>query len=120
MRVISIWRPAGDIKPPTQKMMEEMGAFMAQAVSAGILLATEGFGPSTKNDLKVRAQHGDYKVTDGPFTEAKEVIGGFAIMQFKNREELIEWTKRFMKIAGDGECEIHQLSDESPMDQFKR
>lgn len=120
MRVISIWKPAAEIAAPTQKMMEEMGAFMAEAVNAGILLATEGFGPSTKEDLKVRYAKGEWRVTDGPFTEAKEVIGGFAIMKFKNRDELIHWTRRFMEIAGEGECEIHRLSDDSPMDQFKR
>ena len=119
MRVISIWKPAAGIKPPTQKMMEDMGKFMAEAVSAGILLATEGLGPSSKDDLKVRAHKGDFQVTDGPFAEAKEAIGGFAIMQFKDRAELLDWTRRFMAIAGDGECEIHRLSDQAPLDQFK-
>jgi hypothetical protein len=120
MRVISIWKPAAGIKPPTQKMMEDMGRFIAEAVNAGILLATEGLGPSSKDDLEVRYQNGDFVVTDGPFTEAKEVIGGFAIMRFANRAEMLDWTRRFMEIAGDGRCEIHRLSDQAPLDQLAR
>ena len=120
MRFISIYRPAsGHNAPPTPEQMQGMGAFMAEAVKAGVLLATEGFGPSTNTDARVRLRGGAFTVTDGPFTESKEVIGGFAMMQCKSREEMLEWTRRFMKIAGDGECEIHQLSDLSPMDHFK-
>jgi hypothetical protein len=48
-------------------------------------------------------------VTDGPFTETEEVIGGFALFQVKSKEEAIEWTKRFLQLAGDGESEIRQL-----------
>jgi hypothetical protein len=63
---------------------------------------------------------GRFEVTDGPFTEAKEVIGGFALIQTKTRDEMIEWTRRFLAICGPGECELHQISDASPMDQFKK
>ena len=48
-------------------------------------------------------------MTDGPFTEAKEVIGGFALLKAKSKEEAIELTKRFLKVAGDGECELRQV-----------
>jgi hypothetical protein len=48
-------------------------------------------------------------VTDGPFTESKEVVGGFALLEAKSKEEAIELTKRFLKVAGDGECEIRQI-----------
>jgi hypothetical protein len=119
MRFISIWRPTGPKTPPPPTMAQEMGTFMAEAVSAGVLLATEGFGPSTKNDLIAKLHGGELSVTDGPFTEAKEVIGGFAILQVKSREELLHWTRRFLAIAGGGECEIHRLADESPLDQLK-
>ncbi len=121
MRYISIYRPAQkSIHPPTGDQMVAMGKFMEEAVRAGVLLATEGFGPSTATDALARLGNGKFSVTDGPFTEAKEVIGGFAIMQCRSREEMLEWTRRFLAIAGDGECEIHQLSDMSPMDHFKR
>jgi hypothetical protein len=55
-------------------------------------------------------------VTDGPFTEAKEVIGGFAIIEAKSKEEAIEQTKRFLNVAGDGESEIRQLYEEGDFD----
>jgi len=119
MRFISIWRPT-TMQQPSETVQQEMGQCMAECISKGVLLATEGFGPSSKSDLKVRLTHGELTVTDGPFSEAKEVIGGFAIMQVKSREELLEWTRRFMKICGDGECEIHQLSETSPIDMFKQ
>jgi hypothetical protein len=118
MRFLSIWRPKDPIAPPTPKMMQDMGAFIAEAVNSGVLLATEGFGPSTNNDVIARLRGGKFTVTDGPFTEAKEVIGGFALLQVKSREELLDWTRRFMQICGDGECEIHRLSEESPLEQF--
>jgi hypothetical protein len=121
MRFISIYRPdtscAGQ---PTQEQYEQMGKFMTEALKAGVLLATEGFGPSTGTDVKMKLSKGTYATTDGPFTEAKEVIGGFAIMQCKTRDELLEWTRRFLALAGDGECEIHQLSEMSPIDQLKQ
>jgi hypothetical protein len=117
MRFVSIYRPS-KFHAPTPKMMEEMGKFMAEAIAKGVLLATEGFGPSSPQDLKVRLTGGEVRVTDGPFTEAKEVIGGFALMKCSSREEMLEWTRRFMAIAGDGECEIHQLSEQSPIEMF--
>jgi hypothetical protein len=119
MRFISIYRTDAH-KAPSPRMMAEMGAFMAEAVAAGILLATDGIGASTKHDFKVRLAKGDFTATDGPFTEAKEVIGGFAIMQTKTRDEMMHWTRRFLEIAGDGECEIHQLSDLSPLEQMSK
>jgi hypothetical protein len=119
MRFISIFRPTNPAAPPKPTMSEDMGKFMAEAVRAGVLLATDGISPSGSSDVLVRRAHGNYSVTDGPFTEAKEVIGGFAIMEVKSRDELLEWTRRFMAIAGDGECEIHKLADASPLDQLK-
>jgi hypothetical protein len=117
MRFVSIFRPTA-IHPPTGQEMEAMAVFMREAVAAGILLATEGFGPSTKNDMRVRSEGGEFLVTDGPFSETKEVIGGFALMQTRTKEEMLDWTKRFLRVAGSGECEIHQISDKSPMEMF--
>ncbi len=120
MRFISIYRPANPGTPPDPKVYEQMQVFMAEAVRAGVLLHTEGFGPSGPRDARVRLDHGKYTVTDGPFTETKEVIGGFALMVVKSRDEILEWTRRFLAICGDGECELHQISDTSPMDQFHK
>jgi hypothetical protein len=57
----------------------------------------------------VRRRDGQVTVTDGPFTEAKELIGGFALVEVKSKDEAIEWGKRFLKVAGDGESEIRLL-----------
>ena len=87
-----------------------MGALIEDMTKAGVLLATEGCQPSSKG-ARVRLSKGKLTVTDGPFAETKELIGGFAIIQAKSKEEAIEWTKRFLKVAGDGESEIRLLHD---------
>ena len=118
MRYLSLYKLT-KLAPPTPEMMEKMGKFMQEAVSSGVLLATEGFGASTPQDMRVRLTNSAFRITDGPFAETKEMIAGFAIMSCKSREELLDWTKRFMAIAGDGECEIHPLPDMTPVDMVK-
>ena len=85
-----------------------MGKLIEEAMKAGWLLSTEGCLPSAKG-ARVRLSDGKYTVTDGPFTEAKELIGGFAIIQANSKEEAIEHTKYFLQVAGGGETEIRQL-----------
>jgi hypothetical protein len=114
MRFIALFRP-DELAQPTQQQIEQMHEFIKEAVGAGVLLATEGFGPSTQADVKIRRRKGKFSVTDGPFTESKEIIGGFALMQVKSREEVIHWTRRFLEIAEDGEAEVRQLFDMSPI-----
>jgi len=58
---------------------------------------------------RVRSDGGKVTVTDGPFTEAKEVVGGFALIKADSKEEAIQLTRDFLKVAGDGECELRQL-----------
>ena len=109
MRVLSIYRPT-KLQPPTQKLYEEMGAFMAEAVAAGVLLATEGIGASTPQDLRVRLDDGKYVVTDGPFTETKELIAGFWILQVRSMDEAIEWIKRAPNpMPGESDVEIRPV-----------
>jgi hypothetical protein len=73
-----------------------------------VLLATEGCLPSVKG-ARIRLDNGKATVTDGPFTESKEVIGGFAILQANSKEEAIAACKEFLGVAGGGECELRQL-----------
>jgi hypothetical protein len=89
-----------------------MGKLIEEMAKAGVLLATEGCQHSSKG-ARVRITGGTFTVTDGPFTEAKEVVGGFALFQVKSKEEAIEWTKKFLKLAGDGESEIRELYEAS-------
>jgi hypothetical protein len=90
-----------------------MGALIDESVKAGILLAAEGCLPS-EFGARVRRAGGSFAVTDGPFTETKEIMGGFAIIEMGSMAEAIEFTKRFLDVAGDGETEIRQLYEAPP------
>jgi hypothetical protein len=96
--------------PPTQQEIAEMGELIEEQMKDGILLATEGCLPSAKG-ARVRLGGGKFTVIDGPFTESKELVGGFALIQAKSKDEAIEHTKRFLKVAGDGETEIRQVCE---------
>jgi hypothetical protein len=88
--------------------MTRMGKLIEGGMKAGALLAVEGCMPSATG-ARVRLSNGKLSVTDGPFTEAKEVIGGLAILQANSKQEAIEHVKEFLSVAGDGECELRQL-----------
>ena len=112
MRFLCIYKPAcAEGAPPTPEMMETMVKFIEQAFKEGYLLSTEGCLPSALG-ARVRNSGGNYAVTDGPFTESKEIVGGFALIQAKSKEDAIEFTKRFLEVAGDGETEIRQLYEQ--------
>ncbi len=96
------------VPPPTPQMMEEMGKFMAEATQKGALLATGGLD-STAKGTTVRYSNGKFTVTDGPYTESKEIIGGWALIEAKSKEEALDWAKRFLKISGVGESRIRQV-----------
>jgi hypothetical protein len=94
---------------PDEKLLTEMGKYNEELVKAGVLLAAEGLQPSSKG-ARVRFSGGKRTVTDGPFTEAKELIAGFWLWQVKSKEEAIEWVKRCPNpTATDGEIEIRQV-----------
>jgi hypothetical protein len=93
---------------PTPEMMEAMGAFVEEATKAGVLLATGGLAP-TAMGTKITYANGEFTVTDGPFAEAKELVGGWALMETRDKDEAIEWTKRFLQVAGGGESRIRQV-----------
>jgi hypothetical protein len=116
MRFMMIYKPA-DVRgmeagvPPTQEEMAQMGAFIGELAQKGVLLATDGLQASSKG-ARVRLSEGKVTVKDGPFTETKELIAGFAIVQLPSMAEAIELAKRFLKIAGDGESEVRQMYDD--------
>ena len=113
MKFLCIYKPSKpEGTPPTQQEMAEMGRFIEESFKSGVLIATEGCLPSALG-ARVRMSGGKFTVTDGPFTEAKEVVGGFALMRAGSKPEMIELTKRFLAIAGDGETEIRQVYEES-------
>jgi hypothetical protein len=112
MRFLTIYKAVEKATPPTPEEMAAMGTLIADMTRAGTLLSTEGCQPSAKG-ARVRLSNGKLTVTDGPFSEAKEIIGGIAIIQAKSKAEAIGLTKRFLKVAGDGESEIRLLHEES-------
>jgi hypothetical protein len=100
--------PAAPMEPPSPELMAEMGQFVEEATKAGILVATGGFAPPAEA-TKVSLADGKYTVVDGPFTEAKELIGGWALMDVRDKDEAVEWTKRFLGVLGYGESTIRQV-----------
>ena len=100
--------PTAPVPPPSPEMMTRMGEFIEEATKAGVLLATGGLGPP-EQATRVAYSGGKFTVTDGPFTEAKELIGGWALMECRDKDEAIEWTKRFLAIVGEGDSTIREV-----------
>lgn len=90
---------------PGKELLSAMGQYMEEMVKAGVLLAGEGLQPSAKG-ARVKFSAGKPVVTDGPFAETKELIGGFCIIRVNSKKEAIEWVKRWPAIDGDGELEL--------------
>jgi hypothetical protein len=104
--------------PPSKELVAAMGKFNEEMVKAGVLLAGEGLQPSSKG-ARVRFSKGKRTVIDGPFTETKELIAGFWLIQVKSKEEAIEWMKRCPAPFGESDAEIEirqvfELSDFPP------
>ncbi|MBB3085330.1 YciI family protein [Geodermatophilus sabuli] len=92
---------------PTEQELAEMGSYNEELVKAGVLLAGEGLHPSSKG-LRVRyARDGSSTVVDGPFTETKELVAGYWVLQVSSREEVLEWVRRAP--FRDGEVEVRQV-----------
>ena len=93
---------------PSEQVLAEMGKYNEELVKAGVLLAGEGLHPSSKG-ARVKFSGGKRTVIDGPFTEAKELIAGFWLIQVKSKEEAIEWARRVPFNEGEAEIEIRQV-----------
>ncbi|HKW37168.1 MAG TPA: YciI family protein [Burkholderiales bacterium] len=96
---------------PSEKLMADMGKLIEEFTRSGNLISTAGLRP-TAEGFRVRLSGGKMRVTDGPFTEAKEVIGGFAMLEAKSKAEALELTRRFLQVHGDEwelECEVRPL-----------
>src|SRR3972149_10211407 len=90
------------VAPPTPELMAEMGKFIGEAMQAGVLVTTGALQPK---GTRLRLSGGKFTVTDGPFIELKELLGGWAVIRVASLDEAIEWCKRFRKIVGGGEGE---------------
>ena len=92
---------------PSEELLTAMGRYNEELVKAGVMLAGEGLAPSSKG-ARVRFSGSERSVVDGPFTETKELIAGFWLLQVKSRDEAIEWIKR-APLDGGAEIEIRQV-----------
>ena len=96
---------------PSQEAMDAWGKYNEELVKNGILLAAEGLQPSSKG-VRVRFSGAKRTVIDGPFTETKELVAGFSLLQVKSMEEAIEWVKRSPNpMSDDSEVEIRQVME---------
>ena len=97
---------------PSEQLMHDMGRLLDDMTREGVLIRTAGLRP-TAEGVRVRLRKGNLSTVDGPFTETKEMIGGFAILEAKSMADAIELTKRFLLVHGDGweiECEVRPLA----------
>jgi len=92
--------------PPSPEMLAELGKLTEDSKKAGVLVTTGGV---SAKGTRVRLASGKFSVTDGPFIEAKELMGGFAVIQVPTLEDAVAWAKRFRTIVGEGESEIVQI-----------
>jgi hypothetical protein len=98
-------------RKPSERLINDMGKLMDEMMRDGKLIRTAGLRP-TSEGFRVRLRDGKLSTLDGPFTESKEVIGGYAVLEASSREEAIELTKRFLRVHGEDwnlECEVRPL-----------
>jgi hypothetical protein len=105
MRYMMMTRDSNNT-PPSPEMYAEMGKLIEEMTRRGVLLATGGLMP---NPTRIKSSGGKITVTDGPFTEAKEAVVGFALVEAKSKEEAVEMSRRFWEVVGNGEGEIYQV-----------
>jgi hypothetical protein len=118
MRFMSIVKSSEAYRqgPPPQALIEAIGRLGEEATKAGAMVDMGGLAPTAMGYL-LRLSGGKLTVTDGPFSEAKEVIGGYAVFSVKTKEEALEWAKRFMNLhkqywpSWEGETELRQMMD---------
>jgi hypothetical protein len=113
----------GKAGPPPQALMDAIGKLGEEALKSGKMVSMGGLFP-TAQGARIRQTGGKLVTTDGPFTEAKEVVGGFSIMDLSSKAEAIEEARTFMELhrkhwpQWEGECEIRQMYEEGQQPEF--
>jgi hypothetical protein len=114
MRFMTFYRPGKEATgAPSQEMMAAMGKLIGEWAQAGVLVSTEGLLPSS-HGARVRIDGGNFTVANGPIDDPKGLIGGYAIINAKSKDEAVELTKAFLRVVGEGESEIRQMHEGSP------
>ncbi|MGW1909686.1 YciI family protein [Streptomyces sp. NPDC002076] len=113
LSLVRIDESAAPAEGPSPELMQRMGELIEEVTKAGVMLDTAGLTPSAQG-TQVRWEGGKISVTDGPFTETKEAVGGYAIMQCKDKAEALEWAKRFLQVHEDFwtvTCEVREIAE---------
>ncbi|MGW0819735.1 YciI family protein [Streptomyces sp. NPDC002845] len=113
LSLIQIDESTAPAEGPSPELQERMGALLEEITKAGVMLDTAGLLPSAQG-TRVRWEGGKLSVTDGPFTESKEVVGGYVLMQCKDKAEAVEWASRFLKVHGEEwtvTCEVREIAE---------
>ncbi|MFI1015254.1 YciI family protein [Streptomyces sp. NPDC020965] len=106
MRYLMMTKASTADSAPDEKLFAEMGRFVEELTASGVLLATGGLDP---DGTRMVSSGEEITITDGPFTEAKEAIVGFALVEVRSKEEAIELARRFRRIVGDGESVLQRI-----------
>ena len=117
MRALIINKMNADLEagiPPSPEIMDGVGKLVEDMTKAGVMLVAEGVRPSSEG-ARVRVSAGRRTVTDGPFAEAKELIGGFMVVQVRNLDEALEWAARLSEVLDD-EIEVRRIVELSDFD----
>src|SRR4051794_14083141 len=113
LSLVRIDESSAPAEGPSEELMRRVGGLIEEITKAGVMLDTAGLTPSAQG-ARVRWEGGQISVTDGPFTESKEVVGGYALMQCKDMAEALEWTKRFLKTHEEHwtvTCEVREIAE---------
>ncbi|MGW7525353.1 YciI family protein [Streptomyces sp. NPDC054783] len=113
LSLVRIDESSAPAEGPSPELMQRMGELIEEVTKAGVMLDTAGLTPSAEG-TRVRWEGGRISVTDGPFTETKEAIGGYALMQCKDKAEALEWAKRFLQVHEDFwtvTCEVREIAE---------
>jgi len=114
MRFLSIVQSAENQGPPPQGLLDAMAKLTEESIKDGSLIQTGGLSPSATG-ARVRLSRGQLTVTDGPYAEAKEVVGGYAVLEAPSLDEALEATRAFLRLhqqhwpTWEGVCEIREL-----------
>jgi hypothetical protein len=122
MRILGLLKADADSEagaPPSLELIEKMGTFMEEVAKAGVLLSADGLTPTSRGK-RIRYANGKATVTDGPFTESKELVASYALFQVDTWADAEYWTTRFLEVLGEGECELRPIFEPTdfPEDVF--
>ncbi|MFF8591354.1 YciI family protein [Streptomyces sp. NPDC015220] len=113
LSIVRIDESTAPAEGPSPELMRRMGELIEEITKAGVMLDTAGLTPQSQGK-RVRWEGGRATVTDGPFTESKEVVGGYALMQCKDMDEAVEWAHRFVKVHEEYwtmSCEVREIAE---------